>query len=128
MFEVAISDRPGHVVRRERPTRDYHVRPYVRGNKTDRTDTFPQGAARAVDVMVKQVGSAPGKPRTNLAFEAAVIDSLAGARIPSWPETLGGPVPEAGDSFPVRPASPQPNDNERRLEQYDRNEPPPGGA
>ena len=79
VFEVAISDRPGHVVRRERLTRDqflpfvaqqpvatvvmeacgsshhwarkieslghhvvllppHHVRPYVRGNKTDRTD------------------------------------------------------------------------------------------
>ena len=79
VFEVAISDRPGHVVRRERLTRDqflpfmaqqpvatvvmeacgsshhwarqigglghgvvllppHHVRPYIRGNKTDRTD------------------------------------------------------------------------------------------
>jgi transposase len=79
VFEVAISDRPGHVVRRERLTRDqflpfiaqqpvatvvmeacgsshhwarkieslghrvvllppHQVRPYVRGNKTDRTD------------------------------------------------------------------------------------------
>jgi len=48
VFEVAISDRPGHVVRRERPTRDYHVRPYVRGNKTDRTDTFhPRSCSRS---------------------------------------------------------------------------------
>lgn len=79
VFEVAISDRPGHVKRRERPSRDqflnfmaqqpaatvvmeacgsahhwgrklqalghrvvllppHHVRPYVRRNKTDRTD------------------------------------------------------------------------------------------
>jgi transposase len=79
VFEVAISDRPGHVIRRERLTRDqflpfmaqqpvatvvmeacgsshhwarkieglghgvvllppHHVRPYIRGNKTDRTD------------------------------------------------------------------------------------------
>ena len=79
VFEIAISDRPGHVVRRERPQRaqflpfmaqqpkatvvmeacgsahhwgrklqalghrvvllpPHHVRPYIRGNKTDRTD------------------------------------------------------------------------------------------
>jgi transposase len=80
VFEVAVSDRPGHICKRERLTRDkflaffltypgatvvmeacgsahhwgrelkqrghhvvllppHHVRPYVRGNKTDRTDT-----------------------------------------------------------------------------------------
>ena len=80
VFQVAVSDRPGHVCRRERPVRDqflaffiaypgstvvmeacgsahywgrelqrrghrvvllppHHVRPYVRGNKTDRTDS-----------------------------------------------------------------------------------------
>jgi transposase len=80
VFEVAVSDRPGHVSRRERPTRGqflafmaqqpaatvvmeacgsahhwgrklqslghrvillppHHVRPYIRRNKTDRTDT-----------------------------------------------------------------------------------------
>lgn len=79
VFEIAVSDRPGHVSRRERPRREqflsffanhpqatvimeacgsahywgrriqnlghkvvllppHHVRPYVRGNKTDRTD------------------------------------------------------------------------------------------
>jgi transposase len=79
VFEVAVSDRPGHVIRRERPRRDqflallaqqpaatvvmeacgsahywgrqlqamghrvvllppHHVRPYIRRNKTDRTD------------------------------------------------------------------------------------------
>ena len=79
VFEVGVSDRPGHICRRERPRRDqflrffleypgatvvmeacgsahhwgrelqkrghkvvllppHHVRPYVRGNKTDRTD------------------------------------------------------------------------------------------
>jgi hypothetical protein len=78
--------------------------------------------------MVKQVGPAPGTPTTNLAFEAASIDWLPGARIPSWPGTLGGPFAEAGDTFAVRPASPQLDDNERRLEQIDSNEPPPGGA
>ena len=80
VFEIAVSDRPGHVVRRERPPRSqflafmaqqppatvvmeacgsahhwarkiqalghrvvllppHHVRPYIRRNKTDRTDT-----------------------------------------------------------------------------------------
>jgi transposase len=80
VFEIAVSDRPGHVVRRERPLRSqflafmaqqppatvvmeacgsahhwarkiqalghrvvllppHHVRPYIRRNKTDRTDT-----------------------------------------------------------------------------------------
>jgi hypothetical protein len=57
-------------------------------------------------VMVKQVGPAPGKPRTNLAFEAVDIDWLPGARIPSWPGVLGDPSNEAGDTFAVRPVSP----------------------
>ena len=43
-------------------------------------------------MMVKQVGPASGQPRTNLAFEAAVIDWLPGARIPSWPGVLGTPA------------------------------------
>ena len=40
-------------------------------------------------MTVKQVGPAPGQPITILAFEAAVIDWLPGARIPSWPGVLG---------------------------------------
>ena len=35
--------------------------------------------------MAKQVGPAQGKPTTTMAFEAAVIDWLPWARIPSWP-------------------------------------------
>jgi len=78
--------------------------------------------------MVKQVGPAPGTPTTNLAFEAAVNDWLPGARIPSWPGTLGGPFEEAGDTFAARPASPTPNDTERRLEQTDSHQPTIGDA
>jgi hypothetical protein len=57
-------------------------------------------------VMVKQVGPAPGQPITTLALEAAVIDWLLGARIPSWPGALGDSSNEAGDTFAVRPVSP----------------------
>jgi hypothetical protein len=56
---------------------------------------------------VKQVGPAPGQPRTIVALEAAVIDWLPGARIPSWPGALGGSSKEAGDTFAVRPVSPK---------------------
>ena len=56
-------------------------------------------------MTVKQVGPAPGKPRTNVAFEAAVIDWLPGARIPSWPGVPGDSSKEAGDTFAVRPVS-----------------------
>jgi hypothetical protein len=56
-------------------------------------------------VTVKQVGPAPGQPITTLAFEAAVIDWLPGARIPSWPGVLGDSSNEAGDTFAVRPVS-----------------------
>jgi hypothetical protein len=57
-------------------------------------------------VMVKQVGPAPGQPRTIVAFEAVDIDWLPGARIPSWPGVLGDSSNEAGDTFAVRPVSP----------------------
>ncbi len=57
-----------------------------------------------MSVTVKQVGPAPGQPRTTLAFEAVVIDWLPGARIPSWPGALGGSYDEAGDTSAVRPA------------------------
>ena len=56
---------------------------------------------------MKQVGPAPGQPITTLAFEAAVIDWLPGARIPSWPGVPGGSSKEAGDTFAVRPVSPK---------------------
>jgi len=56
--------------------------------------------------MVKQVGPAPGKPTTIVAFEAVDIDWLPGARIPSWPGVLGDSSKEAGDTFAVRPVSP----------------------
>jgi len=58
-------------------------------------------------VTVKQVGPAPGKPRTNVAFEAAVIDWLPGARIPSWPGVPRDSSNEAGDTFAVRLISPK---------------------
>jgi hypothetical protein len=35
--------------------------------------------------MAKQVGPASGKPKTRMALEAAFIDWLLLARIPSWP-------------------------------------------
>ena len=35
--------------------------------------------------MAEQVGPASGKPKTRMAFEAACIDWLPLARIPSWP-------------------------------------------
>lgn len=54
-------------------------------------------------MTVKQVGPAPGQPITTLAFEAAVIDWLPGARIPSWPGAPRGSNEEAGDTFAVRP-------------------------
>ena len=57
-------------------------------------------------MMVKQVGPAPGQPRTIVAFEAVDIDWLPGARIPSWPGVLGDSSNEAGDTFAVRPVSP----------------------
>jgi transposase len=88
VFEVAVSDRPGHVSRRERPTRGqflafmaqqpaatvvmeacgsahhwgrklqslghrvillppHHVRPYMRRNRTDRTDAKGQGCLKS---------------------------------------------------------------------------------
>jgi len=56
---------------------------------------------------VKQVGPAPGQPITTLAFEAAVIDWLPGARIPSWPGVPRDSSNEAGDTFAVRPVSPE---------------------
>jgi len=40
-----------------------------------------------------------------VAFEAADIDWLPGARIPSWPGVLGDSNEEAGDTFAVRPVS-----------------------
>jgi transposase len=93
VFEVAVSDRPGHVIRRERPRRDqflallaqqpaatvvmeacgsahywgrqlqamghrvvllppHYVRPYIRRNKTDRTDakeSWRRAATRTSD-------------------------------------------------------------------------------
>ena len=55
---------------------------------------------------MKQVGPAPGKPTTIVAFEAVDIDWLPGARIPSWPGVLGDSSKEAGDTFAVRPVSP----------------------
>ena len=55
-------------------------------------------------MTAEQVGPAPGKPTTMLALEAAVIDWLPGARIPSWPGAPGGfTKKEAGDTFAVRP-------------------------
>jgi hypothetical protein len=60
-----------------------------------------------MSVTVKQVGPAPGQPRTNLAFEAVVIDWLPGARIPSWPGAPRVSNEEAGDTFAVRPVSPK---------------------
>jgi hypothetical protein len=65
----------------------------------------------AKSVMVKQVGPAPGQPTTIVAFEAAIIDWLPGARIPSWPGALGDSRKEVGDTFAVRPVSPRSNVN-----------------
>ena len=56
-------------------------------------------------VTVNQVGPAPGQPITTLAFEAAVIDWLPGARIPSWPGVPRDSSNEAEDTFAVRPVS-----------------------
>ena len=65
----------------------------------------PQELQDAKSMTVKQVGPAPEQPRTIVAFKAAVIDWLSGARIPSWPGALGGSSNEAGDTFAVRPVS-----------------------
>ena len=71
--------------------------------------------------MVKQVGPAQGKPTTTLALEAAVIDWLPCARIPSWPGAPRRYIREAEDTFAVRPLrlrselSPQPL---RQLQQW----------
>ena len=67
----------------------------------------PQKLHDATSVTVKQVGPAPGQPTTIVAFEAAVIDWLPGARIPSWPGAPRGSSAEAGDTFAVRPVSPR---------------------
>ena len=58
---------------------------------------------QGVTLTAEQVGPAQGKPRTIVALEAAVIDWLPCARIPSWPGALGGSSREAGDTFAVRP-------------------------
>ena len=55
-----------------------------------------------------------------LALEAAVIDWLPGARIPSWPGAPGGFTKEAGDTFAVRPVqiaqeNPRHNDHDART-------------
>ena len=70
--------------------------------------------------MVKQVGPAPGKPRTIVALEAADNDWLPGARIPSWPGALGGSSKEAGDTFAVRPVSPARNNGALNEDEGDR--------
>ena len=54
-----------------------------------RIEEFTKGAARRNELDGEQVGPAPGQPITSLALEAAVIDWLPGARIPSWPGALG---------------------------------------
>ena len=71
------------------------------------SENSPRELQDAMSVTVKQVGPAPGQPTTILAFEAAVIDWLPGARIPSWPGVLGDSNDEAGDTFAVRPVSPK---------------------
>ena len=57
----------------------------------------------AKSVTAKQVGPAPGKSRTIVAFEAAVIDWLPCVRIASWPGGPGVANEEAGDTSVVHP-------------------------
>ena len=61
----------------------------MRSHDRKRVAPLTQELQDAKSVTVKQVGPAPGKPRTIVAFEAAVIDWLPSARIPSWPGVLG---------------------------------------
>jgi len=79
----------------------------LKDRRLNRSNVSPKELPDAKSVTVKQVGPAPGQPRTIVAFEAAVIDWLPGARIPSWPGASGGSSKEAGDTFAVRPVSPR---------------------